>query len=141
MISSSSQVNKSEDEVEEYPLPTQKSSQNAMGPPKDYGSQPSHLRSSQAETVDLSQWQTPRRHHSAADIVFESPTRPLFSSTPLSLPTPRDREMIGPDSLVPYSMNSSQLLTKSQMLPEGLLYDSAPGFPLCIQDSDEEDEL
>jgi hypothetical protein len=38
-------------------------------------------------------------------------------------------------------MASSQLLTKSQMLPESLLNDSVPGPPLFIQDSDDEDEL
>lgn len=121
----------------------QEASQGIMAPPKEREtpfSLSELLRSSQAETVDLSPYQTPRRQ-SVAEIVFESPTRPIFSSTPINLPTPRERETFRPDSLVPYSMTSSQLLTKSQMLPESLLNDSLPGPPLFIQDSDEEDDL
>jgi hypothetical protein len=143
-ISSSSQMNKHDLSVEEYPLPTKKPTQSTMAPPKEHGTQRNTLSFSQAETVDLSQSQTPRHHHSTADIIFESPTRPLFSSTPITLPTPREKGNTSPvraESLVPYSMSSSQLLTKSQMLPESLLNDSVPGLPLSIQDSDEEDEL
>ena len=117
--------------------------QGTMAPPKNHGTPftlPELPRPSQAETVDLSQLQTPR-HQSVADIVFESPTRPIFSSTPY-LPTPRERVNPEQDSFIPYSISSSQLLTKSQMLPESLLNDSVPGPPPFIQDSDEdEDEL
>jgi hypothetical protein len=97
---------------------------------------------SQATTVDLSQTQTPR-HHSLDEVVWESPTRPVPSSTPLKLPTPLSAgsEHRGLDTLVPYSMASSQLLTKSQLLPESLLNESVPGPPLFIRDSDDEEEL
>jgi hypothetical protein len=96
---------------------------------------------SQATTVDLTQSQTPRQD-SLTEIIFESPRRPIPSSTPLRLPTPRSgtSEYQGPESLVPYSMASSQLLTKSQILPEGLLAESVPGPPTFVGDSDEEEE-
>jgi hypothetical protein len=97
--------------------------------------------SSQATTVDLSQTQTPG-HQSVVEIIWESPTRPIPSSTPMKLPTPRSDgpEHHGPESLAPFSMASSQLLTKSQMLSDGLLHDSIPGPPPIIMDSDEEDD-
>jgi hypothetical protein len=97
---------------------------------------------SQATTVDLSQTQTPR-HQSLVEVVWESPTRPVPSSTPLKLPTPfsASSQYRGPDSLVPYSMASSQLLTESQLLPESVLNESVPGPPLFIQDSDDDEEL
>jgi hypothetical protein len=95
-------------------------------------------RPSQAETVDLSQSQTPR-HHALPDIIWESPTRPVPSSTPF-LPTPRARGIHVADAPIPFPMSSSQLLTKSQMLPDSLIHDSVPGPPLLIQDSDEEDD-
>jgi hypothetical protein len=102
-----------------------------MGPP-----------ASQATTVDLSQTQTPR-HQSVVEVVWESPTRPVPSNTPLKLPTPLSAgsQYHMPDSIVPYSMASSQLLTKSQLLPDSLLDESVPGPPLFIQDSDGEEEL
>jgi hypothetical protein len=136
----SSQINKDASEIEDCALPPQKPTHSTMAPPKDCRTQ-SHLPSfSQAETVDVSQSQTPGRC-STSDIVFESPSRHKCSNTPINLTTSREGENIGPEFLIPYSMNSSQLMTKSQMLPAGLLYDSAPGLPWCIQDSDEEDEL
>lgn len=97
---------------------------------------------SQATTVDLSQTQTPR-HQSVVEVVWESPTRPVLSSTPLKLPTPlaegsQSHEL---ESIVLYSIASSQLLTKSQLLPNSLLEESVPGLPLFIQDSDGEEEL
>jgi hypothetical protein len=94
---------------------------------------------SQATTVDLTQTQTPSRQ-SLAEILWESPTRPILSSTPIKLPTPRSGEYHGPDSLVLFSMASSQLLTKSQIFPESLLNDSIPGPPSFIQDSDDEED-
>ena len=96
---------------------------------------------SQATTVDLSQTQTPRQQ-SLAEIIWESPTRPIPSSTPMDLPTPLSDalEYQGAESLVPFSMASSQLLTKSQMLPESLLNESVPRPPPIIQDSDDEDD-
>lgn len=95
---------------------------------------------SQATTVDLSQSQTPRPN-SLAEIVFESPRRRVTSSTPLRLPTLHSgsSQCQGPESLVPYSMGSSQLLTKSQMLPPGFFGDSVPGPPMFVGDSDEDD--
>jgi hypothetical protein len=42
---------------------------------------------------------------------------------------------------MPYSMASSQLLTKSQLLPHSLLDESVAGPPLFVQDSDDEEEL
>jgi hypothetical protein len=96
---------------------------------------------SQATTVDLSQTQTPR-HQSVVDVVWESPTRPVPSSIPFKLPTLVDGSQCHlPDSIVPYSMASSQLLTKSQLLPDSLLDDIVPGPPLFIEDSDGEEEL
>ena len=97
---------------------------------------------SQASTVDLSQAQTPR-HQSAVEVVWESPTRPVPSSTPLRLPTPRasGSQTHGSATAVPYSMASSQLLTKSQLLPNSLLGEAVPGPPLFIQDSDGEEEI
>jgi hypothetical protein len=45
------------------------------------------------------------------------------------------------DIPVPFSITSSQLLTRSQMLPESLMNDSVPPPPLFIDDSDlDEDE-
>jgi hypothetical protein len=97
---------------------------------------------SQATTVDLSQTQTPRQQ-SVVEVVWESPTRPVPSSTPLKLPTPlaEGSQSHGIDSVVLYSMASSQLLTKSQLLPNSLLEESVSGLPLFIQDSDMEEEL
>ncbi|KAH6713886.1 hypothetical protein BKA61DRAFT_735464 [Leptodontidium sp. MPI-SDFR-AT-0119] len=97
---------------------------------------------SQATTVDLSQTQTPMRH-SQGEIIWESPTRPVISSTPARLPTPRhgsDPETQGPESHLPFSMASSQILTKTQLLSDSLLLDSVPGPPPFIQDSDDEDD-
>ncbi|KAG0645850.1 hypothetical protein D0Z07_7884 [Hyphodiscus hymeniophilus] len=137
-LSSSSQPNNYSEDAE-LPLLPQPRIYHTMHAPKEHGTQ----RSSQAETVDLSQsqTQTPRRHHLTSDIIFESPTRPLFSSTPMTLPPPHERMSSTTESIVPYSMYSSQLLTKSQMLPESLLNDSVPRLTLCIQDSYDEDDL
>ena len=115
----------------DYPIPCPK---RRMGPP-----------ASQATTVDLSQTQTPR-HQSlfdVVDVVCESPTRPVPSSTPLELPTALagSSQRQESDSIVPYSMASSQLLTKSQLLPHSLLDETDPAPPLVIQDSEDEEEL
>jgi hypothetical protein len=116
---------------------------------------------SQATTVDLSQAQTPRKRQSSVEIIMESPTRPtrveVPSSTPLQLPKLRTpvasactkecaidyiEEDAEPESLVPYSMASSQLklLTKSQLLSDTLLQDSIPGPPEWVADSEEDDD-
>ena len=102
-----------------------------MGPP-----------ASQATTVDLSQTQTPR-HQALVDVVCESPTRPVPSSIPLKLPTPLagSSQRQEPDSILPYSLASPQLLTKSQLLPHSLLDETDPAPPLVIQDSEDEEEL
>ena len=131
---------------------------------------PQFLRPSQAETVDLTQLpgETPI-HQSLPEIVWESPTRPVLSSTP-QLPTPRvlesptrrvpsstprfsrakvpeyesseygDADRVS-DSVVPFSISSSQFLTKSQMLPDSLINNSIPGPTMFVGDSDEEDEI
>lgn len=99
---------------------------------------PRVVRSSQASTVDLTQSQTPKKQN-LPDVIWESPTRPVPSSTPLELPTPRPQEYQDSDTPIPFSLHSSQLLTKSQMLPESLITDSVPRPPLFIQDSDAED--
>ncbi|TVY35722.1 hypothetical protein LOCC1_G008189 [Lachnellula occidentalis] len=132
----SSQIIKSEEpDVDEVIPSSQQESEQELTPIKPRMPGPS-----QATTVDLTQSQTPR-HSSPSDIIFESPRRPILSSTPLRLPTPRSAadDYQGPESLVPYSMASSQLLTKSQMLPEGLLGESVPGPPVFVGDSDDED--
>jgi hypothetical protein len=128
----SSQINISEEPDIEETIP---SSQQETTPIKYRFPGPS-----QATTVDLSQSQTPRENF--AEIVFESPRRPMPSSTPLRLPTPRSStsEYQGPEPLVPYSMASSQLLTKSQMLPESLLGESLPGPPPFVGDSDDDED-
>ncbi|KAL2069587.1 hypothetical protein VTL71DRAFT_14266 [Oculimacula yallundae] len=97
---------------------------------------------SQATTVDLSQTQTPTRH-SQAEIIWESPARPVASSTPVTLPTPRhdsDPETQGLESHPLFSIASSQILSKTQLLSDSLLQDSVPGPPPFIQDSDDEDD-
>jgi hypothetical protein len=102
--------------------------------------QSSQIRPSQATTVDLTQTQTPR-HHSAREVVFESPVRNNRSSSPLRLPTPRKSDARGneaPESLIPFSMASSQLMNKSQALPESLLADSVFVEPPFVVDSDDD---
>jgi hypothetical protein len=96
---------------------------------------------SQASTVDLSQTQTPE-HQSLAEIIWESPTRPIPFSTPMKLPTLHSDGPghHGPESLALFSMASSELLTKSQMLSDGLLHESIPGPPPIIMDSDEDED-
>ena len=138
-VPSSMKLNNHTDDPESYHFPYTKPSQVHMAPHNEQGTQRSRPTFSQAETVDLSQSQTLRHHYSTSDIIFESPTRPVFSSTPASLPPPRESANSGAESIIPYSLVSSQLLTKSQMLPESLLDDSVPELPLCIQDSDYED--
>ncbi|PBP18569.1 hypothetical protein BUE80_DR010661 [Diplocarpon rosae] len=97
--------------------------------------------SSQATTVDFTQTQTPfSPSPSQIDVVWESPARPVRSSTPLKLPTPRSDPSEGPESLVPFSMASSQLLTKSQLLSDHLQFGQMRGPPPLVVDSDDEDE-
>ncbi|KAH8803240.1 hypothetical protein F5884DRAFT_804834 [Xylogone sp. PMI_703] len=104
---------------------------------------------SQATTVDITPTQSPAKVLPSSpftgDIVHDSP---IPSSIPMELPKLRkDQEYDDEDataecdteSVVPFSMASSQLLTKSQMLPDSLLNDSGPEPPAFIADSDEED--
>ena len=94
---------------------------------------------SQASTASFNGSQTPRSQTSA-DVIWESPTRPVPSSVlKLELSSPK-QDYQRSDLMQPYSLDSSQLLTKSQMLPASLLSDSVPGPPLFIQDSEEEDD-
>ncbi|CAG8978714.1 hypothetical protein HYALB_00004697 [Hymenoscyphus albidus] len=93
---------------------------------------------SQATTVDLTQTQTPR-HRSGSEVIFESPIRPVAPSSPIRLPTPKASDGVQPlESLVPYSMGSSEIMTKSQMLPESLMAESLWERPPVIMDSDED---
>lgn len=141
-----------------HSLPLTTSSSEDTQKPSDDPKLPPTL--SQATTVDLSQTQTPRRHrHSLIeideDVILESPSRPLPSSTPVridstptQLPKLRRQETSrsdkldrqAPESLLPFSMASSQLLTKSQLLSESLLQDSVPGPPPFVSDSEDEDD-
>lgn len=102
---------------------------------------------SQATTVDLTPSQPVPSSPFRGEIVHDSPIRECPSSTPIQLPplrrdaeehdeTPAESEL---ESLVPFSIASSQLLTKSQMLPESLLNDSVPEPPPVIADSEDED--
>lgn len=92
-------------------------------------------RPSQAETVDLTQTQCHTPRQTLPEIIWESPVRPAASSGSPELPSPGFQAQ---DSLVPFSIPSSQLLTKSQMLPAYLLNDSVPGPPPFVQDSQDE---
>ncbi|KAE8453216.1 hypothetical protein EG329_011283 [Mollisiaceae sp. DMI_Dod_QoI] len=113
-------------------LPYQETTKRPSSPP----------RASQAETVDLTQAQTPRHPSQEVDIVWESPARPVLSSTPLKLPTPRSEvsEHHGHEFIVPFSMSSSQFLSRSQLLPHSLLNEDVPGPPRFIHDSDDNDD-
>jgi len=96
-------------------------------------------RPSQAETVDLTQ----PSHHTLPEVVCESPTRPVIipSSTPIDLPTPHNYARYSAATPVPYSIASSQLLTKSQMLPESLMEETQyPGPPDFVGDSENSEE-
>ncbi|KIN01381.1 hypothetical protein OIDMADRAFT_180203 [Oidiodendron maius Zn] len=97
-------------------------------------------RSSQASTTSLSGSQALRRQ-TPAKVIRESPIQPVCSSSlRLELSSPSRFGQQGSTPILPYSLDSSQLLTRSQMLPESLLSDSVPGPPLFILDSDEEDD-
>ena len=127
-----------EQHEEEERIPSSASPQATPRPPRRFSRLPPP---SQATTVDLSQTQTPMRH-SQGEIIWESPARPV-ASTPASLPTPRqnsDPETQGHESHPPFSMSSSQILSKTQLLSDSLLQDSVPGPPPFIQDSDDEDD-
>jgi hypothetical protein len=68
---------------------------------------------------------------------------PDTSATSLSLPPfPRPQRVFQDGDMppVPFSLASSQLLTRSQMLPDSLMFDSVPAPPLLIEDSEEEIE-
>ncbi|KAI1006520.1 hypothetical protein K3495_g1695 [Podosphaera aphanis] len=65
--------------------------------------------SSQATTVDLSQEETPRNQH-IADTAWETPVH-------IDLPPHRSSSTVS----TPFSMASSMVLTRSQLLPESLL--------------------
>ncbi|RDW75187.1 hypothetical protein BP6252_06329 [Coleophoma cylindrospora] len=102
-------------------------------------------RPSQATTVDLTQTQNtparPESRNSDVEIVFESPVRKHGpSSTPLSQFEGEGISNFGFDTTVPYSMASSQLLTKSQLLPESLLTESVPP-PRFVYDSQDDEDL
>jgi len=127
-----------EEHEEEERIPSSPSPQATPRPPQRFSRLPPP---SQATTVDLSQTQTPMRQ-SQGEIIWESPARPV-TSTPARLPTPRqnsDPETQGYESHPPFSMSSSQILSKTQLLSDSLLQDTVPGPPPFIQDSDDEDD-
>lgn len=98
---------------------------------------------SQATTVDLTQTQTETPRHRADSIILESPIRAMRSSSPLRLPSLKGSDTSvnqPPESLVPYSMDSSEIMTKSQMLPESLMAESMWEQPPMIMDSEEESD-
>lgn len=80
-------------------------------------------------------------HQEASDL-SQSPTLPR-------LPVDTQKETVSTSTreaqteadvpLVPFSLPSSQILTRSQMLPESLMNDSVPVPPLLIEDSDFEE--
>lgn len=113
------------------------SSYRASRPPLSSTVKPSTVRPSQATTV--SQASTPEKNSSA------SIHRPdLHSSSSIGFPEGLLDDDEGPSSpplrLPPgYAAGSSQLLTKSQMLPDSLVRDDAR-VPPEIWDSDEDDE-
>lgn len=128
---------KETDEYIDERIPSSPSPQATPRPPQKFIRPPA----SQATTVDLSQTQTPMRY-SQGEIIWESPARPV-TSTPARLPTPRqgsDAETQGHESQPQFSMSSSQILSKTQLLSDSLLHDSVPGPPPFIQDSDDDDE-
>ncbi|TAQ87499.1 hypothetical protein B7494_g4173 [Chlorociboria aeruginascens] len=110
-------------------------------PKTEAQSAPQHTQqaSSQATTVDLSQPGTPSRR-SLPDVIWESPARPVSSSLPRLPITPRSHAFQGSDTPVPFSMRSSQILSKSQLERDGLSLDSVPGPPMFVGDSDEEED-
>lgn len=111
-------------------------------------------RSSQATTVDLKQSPnrptyshgvplqmpspTEQRDTEETSVIDESPTRLMSSSSIISGETGGWLDMP-----IPFSLGSSQLLSRTQMLPGSLLNDSMPlppGDPI-IEDSEADDEL
>jgi hypothetical protein len=87
----------------------------------------------------------------ASDLSLSSPTLPRLSRpietqpeeemyTAIRETQPQTQTEAEADMpLVPFSLASSQLLTRSQMLPESLMNDSMPAPPLLIEDSDFEE--
>lgn len=98
----------------------------------------SHPRSSQATTVDLTQPETPSQAASI-QLVPDSPIVQVAESQ--SLPTGNQDMCEIMEDIVPFSLGSSQLLTKSQMLPASLMEDSGPSHRLYIEDSEDEDDM
>ena len=128
----------------------------AMLPPAFSRSAVKPMVLSQATTVDLTQTQhytqvtTPRKPKSEPqeDIIWESPLRPVHS-TPTQLPGQHRSDegvMLGGDSfVVPMSIPSSQMLTRSQMEDE-IVFDSIPPPPMEylyseVNDDEIEDDI
>ncbi|RKL47440.1 hypothetical protein BFJ72_g1674 [Fusarium proliferatum] len=110
------------------------SSYRATRPPLNSASKPPAVRPSQATTV--SQSSTPEQHSSS----IRRP--PLHSSSSIGLPEGLLDEDDDDDALrlaSGYNPGSSQLLTKSQMLPDSLIRDDTR-VPPEIWDSDDDDD-
>lgn len=110
------------------------SSYRATRPPLNSASKPPAVRPSQATTV--SQSSTPEQHSSS----IRRP--PLYSSSSIGLPEGLLDEDDDDDALrlaSGYNPGSSQLLTKSQMLPDSLIRDDTR-VPPEIWDSDDDDD-
>jgi hypothetical protein len=118
---------------------------------------PDHPRLSQATTVALTeassppprpqtaQGQTPARSNwtAALDsvVIPDTPSHQRASSIPHALPPLKMTQQgeQAQDTLVPLPFASSQLLTRSQMLPDSLINDDLPPPPLFVEDSDLEE--
>jgi predicted transcriptional regulator len=100
------------------------------------------VRPSQATTVDLTQPQSQiSAAHASSGVRFEAgvedmiiPDSPPPSSQPLSFPVMPNKTR----GITALSYPSSQLLTRSQMLPDSLMNDSFPPPPFFVDDSDED---
>ena len=86
-------------------------------------------------------------HQLAADLSLSSPILPRLPiytqkeriSTSIRGETQTQIQTETDIPLVPFSLASPQILTRSQMLPESLMNDSVPAPPLLIEDSDFEE--
>jgi hypothetical protein len=107
-------------------------------------SEPKMPRPSQASTVDLSHPFSPDRR--SQSLIPESPiappSSPPYSMLPPRYVEPQDADLHRGRVLTSLSfLPSSQLLTRSQMLPDSLMEDSGPSPPMLVDDSEAEDDV